>query len=63
MSNLKPTDQMPDKINKNADQAVKSAWSLLFVNGFITESEACRIDNRIEKWEKDFYRDINTNNE
>lgn len=59
MSKLKPTDQMPDKINKNADQAVKSAWSLLFVNGFITEGEANKINARIEKWEKSFYRSVN----
>ncbi len=62
MTKLKPTDQMPDKINKNADQAVKSAWSLLFVNGFITESEANKIDARIEKWEKCFYSSVNKAN-
>lgn len=62
MTRLKPTDQMPDKINKNADQAVKSAWSLLFVNGFITEGEANKIDARIEKWEKAFYSQVNKAN-
>jgi len=59
MKKLKPTDQMADRINKNADQSIKDAWSLLFTHGFITESEACRIDTRIEKWEKDFYREVN----
>lgn len=59
MNKLKPTQQMPDKTNRNADQVAKDAWSFLFVHGFITESEASKIDARIEKWEKDFYRNLN----
>lgn len=58
MKKLKPTDPMTDRRNKNADQAVKDAFSLLFNHGFMKESEANRVDARIEKWEKDFYREV-----
>lgn len=59
MKKLKPTQAMPDKINKNADQSVKDAVSLLYAHGFITVDECNAIDDRISKWEKDFYIGVN----
>lgn len=58
MKKLKPTQQMPDKINRNADKCIKDALSLLHIHGFVTEEESSKIETRISKWEKDFYNTI-----
>lgn len=62
MNKLKPTDMMSGKRNKNADQAIKDAASLLYANGFLTANERNSVDARVEKWEKDFYRVVNSQN-
>jgi len=59
MNKLKPTQTMPDKINKNAEQSVKDAVCFLYAHGFITTDECDAIDDRVSKWEKDFYREVN----
>ncbi len=62
MKKLKPTDQMPDRINKNADQVMFSSLNILYLQGFVTQDEFRRIKERLEAWEKDFYSSINKDN-
>ena len=59
MSELTPTSMMSDRRNKNADQAVKDAISLLVNNKFLTKSESDKALARVDRWEKDFYRKLN----
>lgn len=56
---IEPTDQMPDRINRNADQVVKDAVTILYINGFLTKEECSNVDGRVNKWEKDYYREAN----
>ncbi len=62
MKKLKPTDQMPDRINKNADQVMFSSLNILYLHGFVTSDEFRSIKERLEAWEKDFYSSINKDN-
>ncbi len=62
MKKLKPTDQMPDRINKNADQVMFSSLNILYLQGFVTQDEFRSIKERLEAWEKDFYSSINKDN-
>ncbi len=62
MKKLKPTDQMSDRINKNADQVMFSSLNILYLQGFVTQDEFRRIKERLEAWEKDFYSSINKDN-
>ncbi len=62
MKKLKPTDQMSDRINKNADQVMFSSLNILYLHGFVTSDEFRSIKERLEAWEKDFYSSINKDN-
>tara|TARA_R110002020_G_scaffold366426_2_gene578503 strand:+ start:487 stop:681 length:195 start_codon:yes stop_codon:yes gene_type:complete len=62
MNQLKPTDQMADRINKNADQVMFGSLNILRLQGFVTQDEFRSIKERLEAWEKDFYSAINKDN-
>ncbi len=62
MKKLKPTNQMSDRINKNADQVMFSSLNILYLHGFVTSDEFRSIKERLEAWEKDFYSSINKDN-
>ena len=62
MNKLKPTDQMADRINKNAEQVMFGSLNILCLQGFVTQDEFRIIEERLEAWEKDFYRSINKDN-
>ncbi len=62
MKKLKPTNQMSDRINKNADQVMFGSLNILRLQGFVTQDEFRRIKERLEAWEKDFYSSINKDN-
>lgn len=55
MSVLQPTDPMRDRLDRNAEQVIKDSVNLLYLHGFLSVGEVKDIDERIEKWEKDFY--------
>ena len=62
MKKLKPTDQMADRINRNADQVMFGSLNILRLQGFITQDEFRTIKARLNTWEKDFYSEINKGN-
>jgi len=62
MRKLKPTDQMADRINRNADQVMFGSLNTLYLHGFVTRDEFRRIKTKLEAWEKDFYSAINKGN-
>ncbi len=62
MKKLKPTDQMADRINRNADQVMFGSLNTLYLHGFVTRDEFRSIKERLEVWEKDFYRSVNKDN-
>jgi len=62
MKKLKPTDQMADRMNKNADEVMFGSLNILLLQGFVTQDEFRIIEERLKAWEKDFYRSINKDN-
>jgi hypothetical protein len=54
MSKLKPTDQMADRINRNADQVMFGSLNTLYLHGFVTLDEFRSIKARLNAWEKIF---------